>query len=174
MAVSSIRMDGFVWERGDEMPEQVINLVANLAAVENYSEHPVAAAIMECADEAEVVVDASVDDFQSEPGFGISANVAGHRIVAGTSAWMDRCQIERNADFNLAEQELDQQGIGSLRCAIDGKELALLAVEDHLRQDAPQLIADLKQEGMQLTMISGDRRHAAESLAQRWEDGSAG
>ncbi len=167
MAVSSIRMDGFVWERGDEMPEQVINLVANLATVENYSEHPVAAAIMECADEAEVVVDASVDNFQSEPGFGVSANVAGHSIVAGTSAWMDRCQIERNADFNLAEQELDQQGIASLRCAIDGKELALLAVEDHLRQDAPQLIADLKQDGMQLTMISGDRRHAAESLAQR-------
>lgn len=167
MAVSSIRMANLVWQRGETMPEQVVTLVSSLATVENYSEHPVATAIMECAEEAEVVLAAAVDDFQSEPGFGISGRVDGRSIVAGTSAWMDRCQIERNADFDLAEQELGQHGIGSLRCAIDGKELALLAVEDSLRPDAPQLIADLKQEEMQLTMISGDRRHAAEALAQR-------
>jgi Cu2+-exporting ATPase len=149
------------------MPEQITHLVSNLAAVENYSEHPAAAAIMECAEEAEVVVAASVEGFLSEPGFGISATADGHSIVVGTSAWMERCQVERNVGFDQAERELDKLGIGSLRCAIDGKELALLAVEDSLRPDAPQLIADLKQEGMQLTMISGDRCHTAEALAER-------
>jgi Cu2+-exporting ATPase len=80
---------------------------------------------------------------------------------------MDRCQVERNDGFDQAQDELDKQGAGSLRCAVDGKEMALLAVEDSLRPDAAKLISDLKQEGMQLTMISGDRRHAAEALAQR-------
>jgi Cu2+-exporting ATPase len=167
MAVSSIHMDDLVWRSGDEMPEQVVTLISNLAAVENYSEHPVATAIMECAEEAEIEVAVSVGDFQSEPGFGISAIADGRSIIAGTSAWMDRCKVERNAGFDQAESELDKLGIGSLRCAIDGKELALLAVEDSLRPDAPQLIADLKQEGMQLTMISGDRRHTADALAER-------
>jgi Cu2+-exporting ATPase len=80
---------------------------------------------------------------------------------------MDECKIDRAGEFEAVQQEYDRLGIATLRCAIDGKELALVAVEDRMRADAPELIADLKQDGMQLTMISGDRQQAAESMAQR-------
>ncbi len=63
--------------------------------------------------------------------------------------------------------ELEAQGIGSLRCAIDGREVALIGVEDQLRPDAAELVADLKAQGMRLTLFSGDRRAAAEAIAQR-------
>jgi P-type Cu2+ transporter len=167
MVVSSIHMAGSVWRRGEEAPDEVRRLISSLAAVERYSEHPVATAILDCAEQAGVISELSVENFQSKPGFGISGVVDGHNIVAGTSAWMESCQIERIPELESAQQELDQLGIGTLCCAIDGKELALFAVEDSLRADAPELIADLKQDGMQLTMISGDRRHTAEALAQR-------
>ncbi len=167
MAVSSIHIAGQVWRRGAEMPGGIVKVLSSLAAVERYSEHPVATAILECAESAEVSPGASVEGFQSNPGFGISGVVDGHTVAAGTAAWMDRCQVERNTEFESVQDELDRLGIGSVLCAIDGIELALLAVEDKLRVDAHELITDLKQEGMQLTMISGDRRQAAEALAQR-------
>ncbi len=167
MAVSSIHIAGQVWRRGEEMPEEVRSILSYLAAVERYSEHPVANAIMECAESAEVSLKTLAENFQSRPGFGISGVVDGHTIVAGTSNWMDQCQVQRVPGFETFQREFDRQGIATLRCAIDGKELAMLAVEDSLRADAPELIADLKREGMQLTMISGDRRHAAEALAWR-------
>ncbi len=167
MGVSSIYVEGQVWRHGEEMPKEIGSMLSSLAAVERYSEHPVATAILECAKDAGVVFEASVDDFASKPGFGISGVVNGHTLVAGTSVYMDQCQVKRNAELETAQNELDKLGIGSLCCAIDGIELALLAVEDSLRPDAQELISDLKQDGMQLTMISGDRRHAAEALAQR-------
>lgn len=167
MAVSSIHMADLAWRRAEETPAEVTRLLSSLAAVERCSEHPVATAILDCAEQAGAVSELAVENFQSKPGFGISGVVAGHNIVAGTSAWMDLCQVERDPVLESAQQELDQLGIGTLRCAIDGKELALLAVEDSLRADAPELIAELKQDGMQLTMISGDRRHTAEALARR-------
>lgn len=167
MSVSSIYMHGQVWRRDEDMSEDIKTVLSGLAAVERYSEHPVAAAIMECAKNANLGSEVTVADFQSKPGFGVSGVVDGHRIVAGTAAWMERCNVESDAGLEPAQQELDRLGIGSLRCAVDGKELALLAVEDSLRPDAAQLIADLKQSGMKLTMISGDRRQAAEALAQR-------
>ncbi len=167
MAVSSIHMAGVVWRRGQELPETVKGALARLAAVERYSEHPVATAIRACAEQASAISELSVENFQNKPGFGISGVVDGHKIVAGTSAWMEACQIERLPELELAQQEQDQLGIGTLSCAVDGKELALFAVEDSPRPDAAELIADLKRDGMQITMISGDRRHTAEALAKR-------
>ncbi len=167
MAVSSIHMAGQVWLRGDKMSEEISEVVYYLAALERYSEHPLATAILECAEDAETVRKATVENFQSKPGFGVSGVVDGHTIAAGTVTWMEHCKVEPVTELESAQQELDQKGIGSLRCAIDGKELAIFAVEDGLRDDAFDLITDLKNDGMQLTMISGDRRHAAEAMAQR-------
>ena len=167
MAISSIHMVGSIWRPGEKPSEEVGELLSNLASAERYSEHPVATAVLDCAEMTGIVSKQTVDEFQSKPGLGISGLVEGHRVVAGTPAWMDQCQIERVADLDLVQQELDKQGIGSLRCAIDGKELALLALEESLRSDAAELIADLKRDGMQLTMLSGDRRHTAEALARR-------
>jgi Cu2+-exporting ATPase len=167
MAVSSIHLADQVWHRGEEMSQEVGTVLASLAAVEKFSEHPVATAITECAEDVEIASVTSVENFKSSPGFGISGEVDGHTVVAGTSAWLEQCQVESFPGFESTQQKLDRQGIGSLRCAIDGKEVALLAVEDSLRPDAPKLIADLKKDGMQLTMISGDRQHTADALAQR-------
>ncbi len=167
MSVSSIHVAGQKWRRGDEMPDDISNVLSYLSAVERYSEHPVATAILECAEGEAAISASSVKDFNSRAGFGVSGVVDGHAVLAGTSSWMDQCQVEREAGFESVQKELDQLGIGSLRCAIDGKEMALLAVEDSLRPDASELIADLKNDGMQLTMISGDRRHTAEAIAKR-------
>ncbi|MCP4127050.1 MAG: cation-translocating P-type ATPase, partial [Gammaproteobacteria bacterium] len=167
MRVTRIYMADSQWRLGEPLPDEVGRLLGRLAVVERYSEHPVAAAILECAEQARAFPTATVAGFHSRPGFGVSGTVDGVRVVAGTSDWMDLSQVERITLFEQIQQELDRQGIGFLHCAVDGEELALLAVEDALRSDAAELIADLKRDGMQLTMLSGDRRHTAEALAGR-------
>ncbi len=167
MTVSSVCMQDLKWNTDEEVPDQLKEMLTSLAALEHYSEHPVATAILYFAEQAGVDYKKTVNDFISKPGFGISGFVCGKRIMAGTSAWMDQSGVSRLSELDDAQHELDKLGIGSLRCAIDGRELALIAVEDSLRSDAADLVTDLKQDGMQLTMLSGDRRNTAVAIANR-------
>ncbi len=167
MTVTAIHTPEGAWKTGEAVSEPMAKLLSAVAAVEHYSEHPIAAAIIDCASHAGADIKQGVTEFQSRPGFGVSGMVDGARVVVGTSGWLQQCQVDRVEGFDKIQQELDELGIGSLHCAMDGRELALMAVEDTLRSDATELIADLKQDGIQLTMLSGDRRHTAEAIAAR-------
>ncbi len=156
---------------GDEVPpltSDMARILARLAAVERYSEHPVAGAVLDFA--GSMGVDTGnhrATDFENRPGFGVKAEVEGESVLIGTPAWLDAQGVTRLASFDQVAGELDALGVGSLRCAIDGRELALLGVEDRLRSDAAGLLSILKGAGMHLTLLSGDRRHAAQSIAHR-------
>jgi Cu2+-exporting ATPase len=169
MTLTSLRTSRGAWENdGEKAPADVRELLSLLAAAERFSEHPVAQAIIECADAQGISLSGvDVGEFSNRPGYGISALVAGRRVVIGNSAWLDISGIRRESVFDLAATELDSKGVGSLRCAIDGEEVALIAVEDRIREDAADLIRMLKQDGMQITLLSGDRRHTAEAIARR-------
>ena len=169
MTVGIIKMAEAEWKQGDEqVPPVIQHLLADLLAVERFSEHPTADAIVRCAEGLDVQ-DSGLKavDFHNSPGQGISATVAGRRILAGTSGWMEQNGVTREPAFDLVAQELDELGIGSLRCAVDGRELALLSVEDRIREDAPRMVSELQQEGIRLTLLSGDRRSTAEVIARR-------
>ncbi len=169
MTVSSIRMADTEWNQGDEqVPQAVKQLLADLIAVERFSEHPTADAIVRCAEGLDISDSGlKASDFQNSPGQGISAVIEGRRILAGTSGWMKQNGVAMEPAFDVAAQQLDELGVGSLRCAVDGREVALIAVEDRIRDDAPQMVSELKQEGIRLTLLSGDRRSTAEAIAQR-------
>ncbi|MES9883315.1 MAG: heavy metal translocating P-type ATPase, partial [Sedimenticola sp.] len=168
MTVTSIATAERQWRHGDQLPEEIRLLLNNLIALERFSEHPVAMAITSCGET--LGIDGrhlEVDNFINRPGYGVSARVAGHELVAGNSAWLDTLDVKRLPQLEREAECLDQQGVGSLRCAIDGCELAVIGVEDRIREDAADLIATLKKEGMKLTLLSGDRRHTAEMIAER-------
>ncbi len=173
MTVGSIKMAATAWRRGDEeVPQEVRMLLADLLAVERFSEHPTAVAIVECADDLGVSDRAlKASGFDNKPGFGISAMVDGRTVLAGTPGWMEHNGVTREPEFDMVAQKLDEMGIGSLRCAVEGRELALIAVEDRIREDAPQMVKDMQQDGISLTMLSGDRRSTAEAIARRLGDG---
>ncbi len=150
------------------LPSEIRRLFEYIAPAEQYSEHPVAEAIIDCVTASGVGVDAKeVKEFTNRPGFGIKAEVKGKRVLAGTSAWLDQHQVQRNERLNQRVAELDEQGIGSLRCAIDGQEVAVIGIEDQIRADAPMLVHALKRDGIKLTLLSGDRQRTAETVAER-------
>jgi len=139
-----------------------------IVPAECYSEHPIAQAILDCASNCKMTVDTKeAKEFINLPGFGIKAEVEGKVVLAGTSAWLDQQQVQRDKVFDQQVQALDEQGIGSLCCAIDGYEVAVIGIEDQLRPDAIALVNALKQDGIKLTLLSGDRQRTAETIADR-------
>lgn len=168
MGVVGIYTEHVAWDGVIEPEPAIMEILSDLSAVERFSEHPIAAAILACAEESGVDLTArKATGFENQPGYGIKANVDGRRVLAGTTRWLDRHDVVRREDFESTAQELGARGIGSLRCAIDGREVAVIALEDRVRADAPALVQSLKRQAMRLTLLSGDRRHTAEAIAQR-------
>ncbi len=168
MTVTSVQMADENWSLGREMSSTTQDVIGDLVALERHSEHPVAAAILACAEQAELpLATRTVSDFENHPGFGVTAQVDNRVVAAGNTAWMRKLGITSDPGLEQKSRALDEQGIGSLICAVNGQEVALIGIEDQIREDAPQLIADLKSEGMELTLLSGDRRSTAEAIADR-------
>ena len=169
MQVTLVMTETERWSPGQQPVSEVIEgLVRELAALERYSEHPVAAAINRMA--AEMDLDQKlpkVDGFQSRPGLGVQGTVHGRQLLAGTSAWLKQQGVAPDPKFDVEAETLESQGISPLRFAVAGRQAALIAIEDRIRADAPALIEALKRDGMKVTMLSGDRQRTAESIARR-------
>ncbi|MDF1528267.1 MAG: HAD-IC family P-type ATPase, partial [Sedimenticola sp.] len=108
-----------------------------------------------------------VKEFVYRPGYGVAAQVDGVQVVIGNISWLRENSIQPVSELERAAEKLDLLGIGSVRCAVNGREIALLGVEDPLRQDAEKLVAGLKAAGMKPFMLSGDREATAEAIARR-------
>jgi len=165
MSVTAIHMINSEWSAGEEMPAVIKQLLSRVAAVERYSEHPLASAILEAAGSSRL--DIERESFINQPGFGVGGIVSGQQLYAGTAAWMESNGVESVPALQQIAAQFDQQGASSLRIAVDGREVALIAVEDPLREDAQALITRLKNDGIRVTLLSGDRQQTAEVIAQR-------
>ena len=143
-------------------------MLASVAALEQLSEHPIAQAIVERAEQLQLTLpQASSEQFNSRPGLGIEGVIDGQRWLIGSPAWLEQHQVERSAVLEPHAAQLDQRGVGSIRVAVEGREVALLALEDRIRDGARGLIERLKQQGARVTLLSGDRQATAEGVAQQ-------
>jgi Cu2+-exporting ATPase len=88
-------------------------------------------------------------------------------LVAGNAEWLGQNGVPLEARLRQRAQELEAQGVGTLWAAVPGMSPLLLGVEDRVREDAPALIAALKEDNLRLTLLSGDRGAVAERIAER-------
>nr|WP_276082555.1 copper-translocating P-type ATPase [Nannocystis poenicansa] len=138
-------------------------LLALVAAVERESEHPVARAIVEGA-RARGIEAESVSRFRMEPGFGIEGDVAGRLVLVGTGAWLGRKGIDASS-LEAAAEALAERGRTPSFVAIDGALAGLVAVADRPTAGARQSVASLRDMGIEVAMVTGDRRSTAEAIA---------
>ncbi|SNT75445.1 heavy metal translocating P-type ATPase [Paracoccus seriniphilus] len=139
-------------------------VLAQMAAVEAKSEHPVARAVVEGAREAGLILE-TADDFRAMTGQGVRATVGGHDILIGTIHLMQQEQIAPDALASRAD-ELARQGKTVLFVARDGHLVAVAAVADPIRDSARSMVADLHEQGVKVAMITGDRKATADRVAQ--------
>jgi Cu2+-exporting ATPase len=140
--------------------------LAALGALERLSEHPVARAVLELCHEREIDYRRpTVEDVRVKPGLGIMGRVDGQLLVAGTSAWLESNGIQADPVLAAAAAEIRAGGSGLLHLAVDGVETLVLGVEDRLRPGAARVVGELKAQGIRVTLLTGDRRGAAERIA---------
>lgn len=155
-------------EENDQWHPSIADLMTRLGAMERFAEHPSAQAVLDWLSLRELDHRAfKAEDFHYQPGQGITARVGDCQLLAGNTVLMANRGVAPCEKFDRLADELDGRGIGSIRVAADGRQVALLAIEDRIRSDARELIEALKQEGMKLTLLTGDRQQAAEAIAQR-------
>jgi Cu2+-exporting ATPase len=139
------------------------NRLADIAAVERLSEHPVARAVLDLADTAGVRYQGlNVDDFVAEPGFGVAGRVGGRDVLAGTADWLGRHGI---SPAELPQDAQRDPAGAIVHCAIGGDEVLQLTLRDRPRRDAAETIRALRAEGIQVTLLTGDRRPVADAIA---------
>ncbi|HZW26496.1 MAG TPA: heavy metal translocating P-type ATPase [Gallionella sp.] len=143
-------------------------VLRDAAAVERYSEHSVAKAIVADAEERQLGYrDIAVSGFHATAGLGVEANVAGQPVLLGSAEWLTRNAVELDAGLQAQAHELEAQAMSCVHVAQDGKHVAILALADRLREDALQLVNELRAEGIAMTLLSGDRRTVAEAIARQ-------
>jgi len=132
------------------------------AAVESDSEHPLARAIVLGA-QARGVAAPAATDFASLPGRGARATVEGHDVAVGGP----RLLAERNLSPEPAAGSWDAQGRTVLHVLVDGRVAGVVAVEDEVRPESREAVADLHRLGVRVAMITGDSQAVADSVARR-------
>ena len=143
------------------------DLVRLLASAERGSEHPLASALARDAERRALDLEWP-EAFESVPGFGILATVAGRPIVAGTVELLQAQGIAADALHGLdaLARAAAFRGETPLLVAIDGAPAGLVAVADRLRETTPAAVARLQELGIEVVMLTGDRRETAEAIGR--------
>lgn len=140
------------------------DLIRWVAAAEQSSEHPLAQAVVDYANDRQLVLSGS-SEFNAIPGHGLQAVVDGHRVLIGNRKLMRDQQIASDA---LEERASNLEGAGRtvVYTAVDGEAAGIIAIADAIRPTSKQAVAELRQLGIQVAMLSGDNRATAERIAR--------
>lgn len=132
------------------------------AALEQGSSHPLARAIIEKADSAQLP---EVSAFRTLRGLGVSGNVQGQSLLLGNKALLSGQGIDTHA-FDNAIEEYGHQGATPVLLAIEGQIAALFAIRDPLRNDSVSALQRLHRNGYRLIMLTGDNSITANAIAK--------
>ncbi|WP_077485374.1 cation transporter [Salinivibrio sp. ML323] len=140
-------------------------LMAIAASLEQHSEHPLAQAIVNYAKAQDLSLPTS-NDFNSESGKGIQAQIDGTRYFIGNQAWMDAQGIE-TASYQSDIDAMTQRGETAIYLANADSVQALIGVSDPIRDDAIDAVANLQSQGLEVIMLSGDHPDTANAIGRQ-------
>jgi P-type Cu+ transporter len=140
------------------------DLIGWMAAVEGKSEHPAAKAIAQYASERKLSGQ-NAEQVTALPGFGVSGELRGRKLLIGNQGLMANRQIDLTALRDTAEAET-AQGRTIAYVAADGVALGFVALADQIRPEAPAVITRLRERFGTLVMLSGDNRRTAQEVAR--------
>lgn len=134
--------------------------IALFASAEAGSEHPLARAVLTLAKERAISVP-SASEFSAVPGRGVSAVVEGRSVIAGNEAFL------RERIGEAFEAPRANGGETALFMAADGRYAGCITVADEIKPEAAEAVSRLKRLGLDVALITGDSRSAAEAVAER-------
>ncbi|PWM39562.1 MAG: copper-translocating P-type ATPase, partial [Clostridiales bacterium] len=140
------------------------DLLLWVASAEQSSEHPLARAIVDQAVHEQISL-LTPEEFEALPGRGVLAKLGGMELLAGN----ERLMRERNISFGTLEQALNRltgEGKTPVYIAAGGVAAGIAAIADTLKPDSFSAVQKLKNQGIEVVMLTGDDRRTAEAIAK--------
>ena len=142
------------------------DLIAQAAAVEATSEHPLGRAIIAEA-KRRGVPQLAATDFKSLPGRGAQALVQGEPVSIGGARLLTESSLTAPPEVNDLATVWAADGKTVLYVVARGRLLGAFAVEDEIRGESSEAVTELHRLGVRVAMITGDSKTVAESVARR-------
>lgn len=142
--------------------EEMLRLAAS---VEAGSEHPLATAIVNGAQDRKIRVGA-LSDFTAIAGHGVSGKIDGKSVLVGNQKLMKDSGIDSSTALDDLHR-LEDEAKTAMLVAVDGKIAGIIGVADTLKEDSVKAIEELKKMGLVTVMLTGDNRRTAEAIAKR-------
>jgi Cu+-exporting ATPase len=148
-------------------PEKSRRELLRLAAIAEYgSEHPLARAVQERAQADAIDLDDAAAGFMSIAGGGIAATVDGRRILIGNRRLLTVHGIGLSGhDTDIDQLELEGQTVALI--AADGELVGAIAIADTVKEGSAQAVRELHEQGMEVTMVTGDNARSAALIASQ-------
>jgi Cu+-exporting ATPase len=148
--------------RGSFEADEVLRLAAS---IEQYSEHPLARALLEAAKSRQLSLENAVD-FEAEVGGGITGEVGGHQVWIGNRGFLADSGIRELASLDGEAGALQSDGHTVMFAALDGELAGILAVSDPVKEETPSAIERLRALGVRIIMLTGDDPRTATATAR--------
>ena len=134
-------------------------------ALERKSEHPLAHAILQEAQERRLDAE-EVEDFQAVPGNGLSAVLAGKTIYGGNKKFI---QTKTSVDAGMLKkaEDLAAEGKTPLFFAKEDQLIGIIAVADVIKEDSPKAVKELQKMGIHVVMLTGDNERTAKAIGRQ-------
>jgi Cu+-exporting ATPase len=135
------------------------------ASVEKRSEHPLGEAILRGAAERSITL-VEPKNFNAIPGHGVEAAVDNRHVLLGNVKLMRDRKIQIG-ELEERSRKLADEGKSPMYVAVDNKLVGIVAVADTAKPDSKEAIAQLKEMGLEVVMITGDNKRTADAIARQ-------
>lgn len=147
----------------DMDPSDVLYLAA---MVEKVSDHPLAQAVVNCYEGVYGEIKSNITEFENVSGKGIRAKVSGEDICVGNESLMKESKVDCS-DWENECEKAGNTGSTLIYVARDSKLIGIILVADAVKETSKDAVFTLKEKGLKVYMITGDREQAAKDIASQ-------
>ncbi|MDO8912741.1 MAG: heavy metal translocating P-type ATPase [Phenylobacterium sp.] len=141
------------------------DLLRLAASLERGSEHPLAEAVVRAAVDRGLAL-GEAQDFNSPVGKGVTGSVEGRSLAIGSDRFLAESGID-TGPLSAAAQALRGTGATGIFVAVDGALAGLIGISDPIKPNAAEVVAQLREQGVRVVMLTGDNRVTAQAVADR-------
>ncbi len=140
------------------------DLLQKISSLNQYSEHPLADAVVKYAKERSVKL-IEVNDFEAVAGKGVIGTVEGSKIALGNLKLMQQFDIVVSDDLKFKIETQQRLGKTVSYIAVDGKALGYVSIYDAIKESSKKAITELLDRGVEVIMMTGDNKNTASYVA---------
>ena len=140
-------------------------LLSLACALEKKSEHPLARAINQKAEQDGLTAE-EAEQFKALPGSGLTASLDGAVLFGGSYKFISE-RVRVPDDAKEQSERLSEEGKTPLLFARDGELCGIIAVADVIKADSPQAIKEMRNMGIRVVMLTGDNERTAKAIGAR-------